>query len=392
MADTSNDPLVLFRDDRSGHEIVFSRPSELIRISRPENVESGFARLEHARRSGKWAAGYIGYEAGFSLDPALSATQTKRDRTPLLCFGVFDAPGSFPPPGAAISAHGGERPATALFGDIRAGWSRETYQERFAVLHGHIARGDCYQANLTFPFRARCTVPPEQLFRRLIVRQPVRYGALVRLGFPRIVSRSPELFFDLGPGRWLETHPMKGTVRRGVTAEEDHALKEGLRRSDKNRAENRMIVDLLRNDLSRISETGTVTVPKLFEVETYPTLHQMISKVRGRLRDGLTVRDIFAALFPCGSITGAPKIGAMKILRALEDRPRGAYCGAIGYIGPGGQMRFSVAIRTISIHEDGEAVFNVGGGIVFDSYADSEYDEALLKAGFAMGPDGIDAD
>ncbi|MGH6805951.1 MAG: chorismate-binding protein, partial [Ensifer adhaerens] len=185
--------------------------------------------------------------------------------------------------------------------------------------------------------------------------------------------------------RWIETHPMKGTAKRGASAEEDAEIIEAMRTDEKTQAENRMIVDLLRNDISRITEVGTLDVPKLFDIETYPTVHQMVSHVRAKLRPDVGITDIFAALFPCGSITGAPKMRAMEILHALEDGPRDAYCGAIGFIAPSGIMRFSVAIRTISLFADGEAVFNVGGGIVFDSGAQSEYDECLLKARFAVG-------
>lgn len=178
---------------------------------------------------------------------------------------------------------------------------------------------------------------------------------------------------------------MKGTAKRGASAEEDAEIIAAMRTDEKTQAENRMIVDLLRNDISRITEVGTLDVPKLFDIETYPTVHQMVSHVRAKLRPDVGITDIFAALFPCGSITGAPKMRAMEILHDLEDGPRDAYCGAIGFIAPNGIMRFSVAIRTISLFANGEAVFNVGGGIVFDSGAQSEYDECLLKARFAIG-------
>jgi len=213
----------------------------------------------------------------------------------------------------------------------------------------------------------------------------VHYGALVNLGGPMILSRSPELFFEIDGDGWIETHPMKGTAPRGANAEEDRAIIAAMRADEKTQAENRMIVDLLRNDISRITEVGTLDVPRLFDIETYPTVHQMVSHVRARLKQDLTIGDIFAALFPCGSVTGAPKLRAMQILHDLETGPRDAYCGAIGYIAPDGRMRFNVAIRTISLFDDGRAVFNVGGGIVYDSVARDEYDECLLKARFAVG-------
>ncbi|RVD32900.1 aminodeoxychorismate synthase component I, partial [Mesorhizobium sp. M4B.F.Ca.ET.019.03.1.1] len=198
-------------------------------------------------------------------------------------------------------------------------------------------------------------------------------------------SRSPELFFEIDAEGMIETHPMKGTAPRGATRAEDARLKSFLRKDEKNQAENRMIVDLLRNDISLISEVGTLEVPELFRIETYPTVHQMVSRVRARLLPDVGIRQVLAALFPCGSITGAPKIRAMEILHDLEAVPRDVYCGAIGWIAPGGTMRFSVAIRTISLFSSGEAVYNVGGGVVFDSTAEEEYLECLLKARFATG-------
>ncbi len=213
----------------------------------------------------------------------------------------------------------------------------------------------------------------------------MKYGALVSLGDPVVLSRSPELFFQVDADGWIETHPMKGTTPRGNTPEEDEAQREFLRNDPKNQAENRMIVDLLRNDISLVSEVGSLDVPELFKVETYPTLHTMVSRVRAKLLPDLPIARTFAALFPCGSITGAPKIRAMEILRELEGTPRDAYCGAIGWIAPNGTMRFSVAIRTISLFPDGSAVYNVGGGVVFDSTAEEEYAECLLKARFATG-------
>ena len=302
-----------------------------------------------------------------------------------MVLGVFDGPSdtALPPD---------RRPVTngPIFG-VRATWSFEDYRKRFDRLHRHLREGDCYQANLTFPVQAHWTGDPLSAFDALAARQNVKYGALVDLGGPVILSRSPELFFEIDAEGWIETHPMKGTARRGATAAEDAEIIAAMRNDIKTQAENRMIVDLLRNDISRITEVGTLDVPKLFDVETYPTVHQMVSHVQARLTPGLSIRDVFAALFPCGSITGAPKMRAMEILHELEDGPRDAYCGAIGFIAPDGRMRFNVAIRTISLFDDGEAVFNAGGGIVFDSKVADEYAECLLKARFAVGDTEIAA-
>lgn len=370
-------PRILLRDDLAGTEMRFAAPREVIRAEDADAVPLALDRIDRARAAGRWCAGYVSYEAGYTFDPKLRDHMPDGRRLPLVLMGVFDAPETGPG-GACGGGPGG-------LTDLRPAWSFDEYAPRFERVHRHLRAGDCYQANLTFPVHARWQGDPGALFDRMTERQPVRYAALVDLGGPVILSRSPELFFDLGADGWIETHPMKGTIRRGATAAEDAALAEALRQDGKNRAENLMIVDLLRNDISRICETGTLEVPELFRIESYPTVHQMVSRVRARLRPGTTVAEVFAALFPCGSITGAPKIRAMQILRALEERPRDIYCGAIGFVAPTGAMRFNVAIRTVTLHPDGAAVFNVGGGIVFDSEVRSEYEECLLKARFAGG-------
>jgi len=370
---------VLFRDDFSGSELLFEEPSEILAPATEAEFFPALDRVEKLRRQGKWVAGYFSYEAGYLLEPKLKPLLPAGRRLPLFSLGVFDAPSDRR---VATSQAG---PTNGPLFDATPKWSPADYQKRFARLHQHIRAGDCYQGNLTFPVAAGWSGDPLAAFTALAVRQPVKYGALVSLGGPIILSRSPELFFAVDAQGWIETHPMKGTAPRGRTEAEDERLKQFLRNDPKNQAENRMIVDLLRNDISLISEVGTLDVPELFRIESFATLHQMLSRVRAKLLPGLTIAQIFAALFPCGSITGAPKIRAMEILRELEDEPRGAYCGAVGWIEPGGKMRFNVAIRTISLFPDGEAVFNVGGGVVFDSTADDEYAECLLKARFATG-------
>lgn len=367
---------VLIRDDAAGREMYFSRPRAVLSALDAETFDIMLERAELARREGFWLAGYMAYEAGYLLEPKLRPLLPEGRRGPLLCFGVFDPPEDRPI-GAPVVGDG-------ALSDVRPSWSSTDYRSRFERLHAHLRAGDCYQANLTFPIKARWSGKPAGLFDALGARQPVRYGALVELGWPVIVSRSPELFFQVSRDGWVETLPMKGTAPRGATPKEDAAQRTFLRNDPKNQAENRMIVDLLRNDISRISEVGSLEVPELFRVESYPTVHQMVSRVRAKLRPDVDFRDIFAALFPCGSITGAPKIRAMEILHVLEAAPREAYCGAIGWAAPDGTMRFNVAIRTVSLFAGGEAVYNVGGGVVFDSTAKGEYEEAMLKARFAM--------
>jgi len=379
-------PYALFRDDPAGRSLVFGRPREIVFAHTADEVLPALRRLEEARRAGRWLAGRISYEAGYVFEDKLRPLIVENRPMPLIAMGIFDAPAGHEHPLALPVPAVNEEP---FLTEPRAAWDFPAYRERFERLHRHLRNGDCYQGNLTMPITARWQGDPRAAFWSLVSRQPVHYGALVDLGGPIILSRSPELFFSVDADRFIETHPMKGTAPRGATPEEDEAIVEAMLADEKTLAENRMIVDLLRNDISLISEVGTLSVPRLFEIETYPTLHQMVSHVRAKLRPEIGFPEILAALFPCGSITGAPKMWAMQILAGLETDCRDAYCGAIGYCDPAGPMRFSVAIRTITLFNDGKAVFNVGGGIVFDSEAEAEYDECLLKARFAVGDQWI---
>ncbi len=385
--DDNSSPYILFRDDLAGRHLLFVSLIDTVIARGVDDVVPALRKLEEYRSQGKWLAGYLAYEAGFAFEEKLRGKVSGGRETPLVCMGVFDAPCadgdalSLPPDDVLLAHARLEKP--------RVAWDEETYAGRFAILHEHLRRGDCFQANLTMPIEANWQGDARALFWSLIERQPVRYGALVQLGGPAIVSRSPELFFSVDDAGWIETHPMKGTAARGASVQEDEAIKSQMLADEKTLAENRMIVDLLRNDISRISEAGTLSVPRLFDIETYPTVHQMVSHVRAKLLPQTGLPEIMAALFPCGSITGAPKLSAMTILHKLEAGPRDVYCGAIGWCSPSGSMRFSVAIRTLSLFTGGRAVFNVGGGIVFDSVPQAEYDECLLKARFAVGDQWI---
>lgn len=377
-----NAPYVLFRDDTTGTVTLFTEPEDIIVADKADEFLPALARMQEARDAGKYLAGYMSYEAGHLFEPKLAPFAEGNRKVPLLCFGVFSAPCH---DASAISKPLNLNDPDQFLSNLKPVWSFDEYETQFNKLHQHLRQGDCYQANLTMPITGRWHGDPLTAFWSLIERQPVKYGALVDLGGPVILSRSPELFFLVNQDGWIETHPMKGTVKRGATEKEDAEIIAEMRQDEKTLAENRMIVDLLRNDISRITEVGSLDVPKLFEIETYPTVHQMVSHVRAKLLPNMSIADIFSAIFPCGSVTGAPKMRAMEILHDLEVGPRDAYCGAIGYISPKGDMRFSVAIRTITLFKDGSATFNVGGGIVFDSTAQSEYDECLLKAKFAAG-------
>lgn len=336
-------------------------------------VPAALEALDAARRDGFWVAGYVSYEAGFALEPRLTSRMPQTRGLPLINFGVFEAPGDADP----------LKTGTCDLGPFVPRWNAVRYGQAFSQIHGLIGAGDIYQANLTFPMDATCSGNAEALYARLAARQPVGHGALVQQdGLPALLSRSPELFFRTDAQGQIETRPMKGTQPRADDAVEDARRKAWLARDEKNRAENLMIVDLLRNDISRVARPGSVHVPDLFQIETYATVHQMVSRVAANLQPDVGLSDIFQALFPCGSITGAPKLRAMEILNDLEPWARDIYCGTIGWAAPDGTSEFNVAIRTLMVDQD-QAVLNVGGGVVWDSTAASEYEEALWKARFA---------
>ncbi len=365
---------------------LFQAPVSLIRAETAEDVRPALAELDAARAAGYWVAGYASYELGYALEPRLAARMPKRRRLPLMQFGLYRAPTAADVPRVA---------GDAGFGPAVPRWDFERYEAAFERVKALIGSGDIYQANLTFPIDAPVDAPAsggaEALYAALAARQPVGHGALIRQqDGPDILSRSPELFFRTSADGVIETRPMKGTQPRSTDPAEDARRRAFLASDEKNRAENLMIVDLLRNDISRVAQTGSVHVPELFAVESYATVHQMVSLVRARLAPAVGLAEIFAALYPCGSITGAPKIRAMEVLAELEPWPREIYCGSIGWAAPDGRSEFNVAIRTVTLTAE-TATFNVGGGVVWDSTAASEYEEALWKARFAQATPPISA-
>lgn len=369
-------PYVVFEDGRDGgRALFFDQPEEIIVARAPGEVRDAFARMEAASRRGLHLAGYASYELGYALEPKFAAQQTPSSRTPLLLFGAFRAPQE-----TMLAAAEGPAPRIAL----TPAWTQAEYAERFQKCRDYIFAGDVYQINLTFPLYGRHEGDPLALYRGLRKRQPVAYGGVVALGEETVVSLSPEVFFE-AHGRDIRARPMKGTAQRGVMPTEDMARAQYLTEDEKSRAENLMIVDLLRNDLSRLAEVGSVKVTDLFTIQTYPTLHQMTSGIEARLRSDVTLIDLFTGLFPCGSVTGAPKIRAMEIIRDLECAARGVYCGSLGLIAPNGDIRFNVAIRTLTLFPDHELVCNVGSAVVADSRAREEYEECLIKARFLTG-------
>ncbi|GAA0540406.1 para-aminobenzoate synthetase/4-amino-4-deoxychorismate lyase [Rhizomicrobium palustre] len=371
-------PVLLLDDVTECSLRSFIAPKAVLRADRSEEVAPLLLALEAARAAGNYVAGYFSYELGYVLEPKLLARLPDGRRGPLAWFGVFDAPevlSGEAASGALIAWQQGR----AYAGPLTPEWDETAYRARFDRVKAYIAAGDIYQANLSFRSRFAFQGDPLALYAGLRQAAGARYGAYVEDGERHILSLSPELFFDLSADGVLTAKPMKGTAGRGADPAADARAQEALAQSPKDRAENLMIVDLLRNDLGRIAETGSVSVPSLFAVETYPTLHQMVSTITAKLKPEQGAAEVVKALFPCGSITGAPKIRAQEVLAELEESSRGVYCGAIGYFAPDGSARFNVAIRTMTI-SGGRGELGIGGGVVQDSRGEDEYAEALLKA------------
>lgn len=375
--------MILIEDGPGGKPALFDGAEALIVARTAAEVAPALARLDAARAEGKWLAGYIGYEAGYALEPKLAALMPDADALPLLVFGAFAGPSD----SSEVLAQAAAQARGVAVAALHPAISRADYAAAIDTVMGYIAAGDCYQINLTFPLRTRLLQGSALgLYGALRARQAVGHGSFVDLGVgPVLVSRSPELFVRTTAAGRIEARPMKGTAPRDADPVRDAELAEALRGSAKDQAENLMIVDLLRNDISRVAQVGSVKVPELFAVEHYATVHQMVSRVVGQLVAPPSMLGMMAALFPCGSITGAPKIRAMQIIREVEAFPRGAYCGAIGWMAPDGAASFNVAIRTLSVFDGGEITLNVGGGVVQDSTADGEWEEALWKARYMQG-------
>jgi para-aminobenzoate synthetase/4-amino-4-deoxychorismate lyase len=360
--------------------LYFRAPAEVVSCTRLEDVRPCLERLEEAQSKGRHAAGFLAYELGFAFEEKLRQ-RFRETGEPLLWFGLYEAPQELDLDTARrllAEAAGGQ---AAGFGRPDFDMDRAAYANAFAAVQDHLAKGDIYQVNLTMRAMFGHDGPPEQLFLDLLHRQPVEFAAFLHLEDRTILSLSPELFLER-QGSLLRTKPMKGTAPRGRYASEDGTIARILASDPKQRSENTMIVDLMRNDLSRIAETGTVRVTKLCEVERYRSLHQMTSTVEATVPETVGFAEVIENLFPCGSITGAPKLSAMQIANDLETGPRGVYTGSIGYLAPGGDFRFNVAIRTLVLHQDGSGEAGTGSGVVFDSGAAPEYDECALKLKF----------
>ena len=373
---------ILFDDARPGGASprLYRGPVSTIMARELDEILPALEQIRSGLRDGRHAAGYLAYEAGHAFDPALRATARMPDG-PLLRFGLFenyetpDLAAMLPPPDGAYVG----RPVPR--------WTEAAYRAAAERVREHLFAGDFYQANLTFGCDVAVAGDPLALYARLRRASQAGWGGLLRHDDDAVVSLSPEQFFTIRDGV-LEARPMKGTAPRRANPTADRAEAEALAADEKQRAENLMIVDLMRNDLARVSVTGSVEVPELFAVETYPTLHQLVSRIRSRLRIECDAIDVLRTIFPCGSVTGAPKVAAINALAALEPEPRGAYTGSMGWIEPNrhgepGNAAFNVLIRTLEWHAGSpKARLGLGSGLVVDSVPGNEWGECLLKGDF----------
>lgn len=391
-------PFVLLDDARAqgtGTARLYTAPREIVVAHTAGDVAPALARLDTLHAQGAALAGFIAYEAGLSLEPRLAAQTRRRPggEGPLLWMGAFDGWQTIADVPAWLATHTATHAATrATLGPMAPAVSPAAYARGFARLKQAIEHGDIYQANYTFPLSGPWSGDPLALYAALRPVGAGAHSALIYDGQSWLLSHSPELFFACDGGR-ITARPMKGTRPRGRTPAQDAAERADLQASTKDRAENLMILDLMRNDIARIAVAGSVRVPHPFAIETYPSVHQMVSSVTADLLPGHTPIDVIRALFPCGSITGAPKIRAMELIEEVEPAPRGPYCGAIGHIDPPeptGTAAFNVAIRTLRLtgRGEGNAVLGVGSAIVADSQLWPEWRECLVKGGFLHQPPG----
>jgi len=370
---------ILFDDAREcgAPPRLYADPSAVIIAREIGEVMRALEEVRAGLAAGKHAAGYLAYEAGHAFDPKL-ARSARQGKGPLLCFGLFegfetpDLKSLLPSPAGSFVG----RPAPRI--------TQSAYEAAAAKVREHLFAGDFYQANLTFG----CDVPvagnPLALYARLRRSALAGWGGVLIHDEAMVISLSPEQFFTIRDGV-IEARPMKGTAPRWTDPGADMVEAAELVADEKQRAENLMIVDLMRNDLARVSVAGSVNVPELFAIETYPTLHQMVSRITARLREGVDAIDVLLTIFPCGSVTGAPKIAAIEALRHLEPEPRGAYTGSMGWIEPGGDAAFNVLIRTLEWHFGAtKARLGLGSGLVVDSVPSNEWAECLLKGNFVQ--------
>ncbi len=353
-----------------GERYTFTQPIKELKTRDLSEVADLLAQVESYQEQGYYVVGYVSYEAAPAFEEKLAVHKLPLLGEYLLYFTVHDRVETSP------------IPLTYEEVDLPSKWQEATseanYEKAIAQIHHHLRQGDTYQVNYTVQLKQDLSANPFAIYNRMVVEQEAGYNAYVEHDEMAVISMSPELFFEQND-RELTTRPMKGTTQRGVTDQEDLAQASWLEQDPKNRSENMMIVDLLRNDMNRISEVGSEHVERLCQVEQYSTVWQMTSTIKSQLRADVDLVAIFRSLFPCGSITGAPKIATMEIIKKLEPQPRGIYCGTIGLLLPNGRRIFNVAIRTIQLYQE-KAIYGVGGGITWDSTWESEYREVHQKA------------
>ena len=353
-----------------GLRYLFTKPIKELKTKNLDQVEALLREVEAYQEKGFYAVGYVSYEAAPAFEKKFAVHPAPLLGEYLLYFTIHEEVETLPFPEDYEAV------------DLPANWKEEVeapaYQEAIETIHHHIRQGDTYQVNYTVQLSQELKSDPFAIYNRLVVEQKAHYNAFIQHDDVSILSISPELFFEQDD-RLLTTRPMKGTTCRGLTNQADLQEAAWLKADPKNRAENMMIVDLLRNDMNRISEIGSEQVTRLCQVEQYSTVWQMTSTIESRLRSEIDLLQTFRALFPCGSITGAPKISTMEIIQKTEKAPRGVYCGTIGILLPRGKRIFNVAIRTLQM-QGGQAIYGVGGGITWDSKWESEYQETKQKS------------
>ena len=380
------------------HSFLFQDPLDRLVCMPEDDPVVFFSKAQERLGQGFFLAGYLGYEFGYMLEPVLAKSLRSRissvksnGRSPMADLGVFKKPliydhltASFQ--GAGLLPTGNVSGSETAFSidNLRLNLEREEYLEAISRIKSYIETGDTYQVNYTLKLLFDFAGSVTEFYCSMRRNQSVSYGGLIKNGNKTILTFSPELFFRK-QADIITVRPMKGTMHRGRTPAEDREFSRFLHHDIKNRSENVMIVDLLRNDLGRLSRMGGVNVQSLFDVETYETLHQMTSSIKGQVNRPLSLEELFKALFPCGSVTGAPKIRTMEIIRELEVEDRGVYTGAIGYISPDGDAVFNVPIRTVVLQE-GRGEMGIGSGIVWDSDPVGEWEECILKGKFLTKP------
>jgi len=374
----------LFEDRIANQSIALHNPLKRIAVSDERDLTAAFAEIERAQKQGHWVALALDYSLGHWLEPALSSAAGAPAGEPRLLAWIYASHTRGAPATAASDESAPEIPPAIT--DVTAELNKNDYLAMIEDIKRHIQAGDVYQVNATFVLAVKMAGDPYRLYQHLASQHPGHYCAYIEDDTRQILSFSPELFLER-TGDQLTTRPMKGTAPRVPhDPAQDHAMGQSLLASEKNRAENLMIVDLLRNDLGRIARPGSVKVAPIFELEAYPSVWTMTSTIKATLPTETTLQTILRALYPCGSITGAPKIAAMQAIDRLEAAPRGIYCGSIGWLAPSGDFCLNVAIRTLVLDAEGRGHYHVGSGIVHDSIAEEEWQECFWKARILRTP------